>query len=153
MRIKPGDFCASEAMPFQQHHEARTVFDIVEVANSNQALMNVRSNIYVGDRITICSYDTIKNDRRAEVILKGLAVVRVSKITKDSVETVIETKPIRFAPVSREEDLSNDIEELRVKRAFGGVFVVEDNMGNVLDQFKTKSAATEYAERGMKGAA
>ena len=55
-RLSPKNFCMSDAMPFQQHHEARVFGRDLNDVLTDQFLLNVRSNIKVGDEVVICGY-------------------------------------------------------------------------------------------------
>ena len=55
-RIKQHDLNRSDAMQFQQHHEARTVRPVKEVLLSPVLLYDARQMLQAGDKITLCSY-------------------------------------------------------------------------------------------------
>lgn len=110
-RLKPGDLAMSEAMPFGQHYEARTVYP-VEQCMAPDFFMNVRSNLRAGDRINLVRYDNDTWGRVLEVI-EGIRIVHVDNIGVELMQT--------FAPVKLDQPGEAGIV---VARGFAGKFVI-----------------------------
>ena len=143
MKIKPQDIVNSNQSPFQTHHEARTEFPIDGIVNSKQSFLNVRENLRVGDRITVCSYQKVDQRAGTSEGLAGFATVRVVSITAEAVDLVLEAPPVKVGPVPvKVATVSKP--KLNVRKVFGGGFAVMEG-DHTLDQFKTKAAAEEYA--------
>lgn len=145
MRIHPQDFCMSDAMPFQQHYECRTEYPIDEIILNRQALMSVRGNLRVGDRITICSYNTVNQKSGVSEGLTGIANARVSHISAEAVDLVLEGDLI-FVEEAIGVKEEEEPEVLLVKKIFGGGFGVFDEDDNIIEQFKTKKEAGEFVD-------
>lgn len=146
MRIYPQDFCMSDAMPFQQHYECRTEFPIDEVVLDRQALLTVRSNLRIGDKVTICSYKKVNQKSGVSEGLTGIANARVVYIDDTAVDIVLESDIIFVEEVETEE-APEELEVLIVKKVFGGGFGVFDEESNIIEQFKTKKEAKEFVEQ------
>lgn len=152
MRIKQQNFCMSDAMPFQQHFEARTEEDIEAAMSDPEALLDVRSNLKVGDRIAICSYERVEKRGANADGLRGFGYVRVLDITKEGVTTIPEAPPVRVVPVIHEQPTVHD--GLIVKQLGpmdGNGFAVVDANGNIVERFRKKAEAMTYA--GIRDAA
>lgn len=146
MRIHPQDFCMSDAMPFQQHYECRTEYPIEEIIVEREALMNVHGNLRVGDRITICSYETVNHKSGVSEGLTGIANARVAHIDKLGVDLVLEGDLI-FIEEGVLDETPEEPEVLLVKKIFGGGFGIFDEADNIIEQFKTKKEAGEFLEK------
>lgn len=148
MRIKPQNFCMSDAMPFQQHFEARTEGDIKEAMTDKTAFLDVRSSLRVGDRIAICSYRSIdKRGSNAEG-LRGFGYVRVVDISKDAVEMVSEAPPVYIKQDTDQLSAPAAGATLVVKKIFpkdGFNFAVVDAEGIELQRFEKKVEAEAFA--------
>lgn len=81
-RIKPADICMSDASPFQQHYEARTVHPLKQVA-VDTAFTELRAMLRPGDEVSICQYD--KADYRSARLV-AFCKVRVVHVGARSVE-------------------------------------------------------------------
>lgn len=75
LRVKPLDLCMSDAAPFCQHYECRTVNAIADVVHEHYFLP-VRGQLYAGDEITICRFDKADATRREAKLLE-VGTVRV----------------------------------------------------------------------------
>lgn len=75
LRAKPGDICMSDASPFQQHWEYRTVYPLAGILN-DRFFLPLRDQLRAGDSVTICRYDTNDYNSREAQLLE-VADVRV----------------------------------------------------------------------------
>ena len=64
-RLRPGDLCMSEAMPFQQHHEAKVVVPIADCLTPT-FFLNIKDRLRPGDKVTICRFADHTAQRLAE---------------------------------------------------------------------------------------
>ena len=154
MRVKLQDFCMSDAMPFQQHHECRTEYPLEKVVNSKDFLLPVKMNLRVGDRVAICQYDKV--DKEQSQGLVGVAYVRIADLSNNEVTILLEYSAKvgdqRPGEVEIDKFALKDEPRLKVKRQFGGGYGVYEGEA-CLDQFKTKSEAEDWANRAMEGSA
>lgn len=147
MRINPQDFCMADAMPFQQHYECRTQYPVVDVIADDKSFLNVRANLSVGDRITVCSYKKVDSRSGVSEGLTGIANVRVTDVSDKGVVLVLETAPVIVREPKPQPAPELADEALLVKKVFGGGYAVFDKKGNSIEQFKTKVEAKEFSYR------
>ena len=151
MRIKPNDLCMSDAMPFQQHHEARTTKPVEEVFDDKKSFLDVRGNLHVGDTVTICSYESISKNGDIMTDLQEFGSGRVVKIGLDEVVFQLSAPVVKVDAIVVPAPRIAEEPRMKVLRGFAGVFRVEDAEGNVIDQFKDKASATEFVEANSGG--
>ncbi len=110
-RLKPGDITMADAMPFQQHFEARTALPLERVIN-DQWLLNQRDQIYAGDVISVCRMDVLTSDRRGARLLE-VATVRVVEITANAVRLHLigEIEVLPEAEGAMKDAPSSDVEQ------------------------------------------
>ena len=149
MRIRPQDIVNSNQSPFQTHHEARTEGDIEAVLNDQTAFLDVRSNLRVGDRVTICQYRKVDKKGAYMEGLVGFVSSRVVENDSHHVLLVPESPAVRVTPfVPAVPENPND-KGLIVKRVMpfdGFPFHVLDANGNIVERFKSKVEADAYAD-------
>lgn len=143
--FKPDAVTMCEAMPFQQHFEAR-VYGPLDDLDLSQCFRNI-SNFEVGDQVTICAYMPFSDWGQ----LMEVGTARVIAGGKNR------GKPPKLAwvsaifPVPQDADSKNKFEnkqqKLYPKKEFGGGFTVQDDKGNVIERVKTKKEALDYIDR------
>ena len=132
-RLKDGDIAMSDAMPFAQHYEARTVFPLKEVLANPDFLTNVRHRLRAGDRLNIVRYENDDWHRVLEVI-EGLRVVAVDN---SGVELMRLFDPMTL-------DRQGEV-GIVVARGFAGQFVIRID-GSTHASRNTIVEANEYAQ-------
>ena len=135
-RLSPKNFCMSDAMPFQQHHEARVFGRDLNDVLTDQFLLNVRSNIKVGDEVVICGYSD-ENMKR----LMQFARVRVFSTTKDGVIFQIDGEVIGIPLIENEPEPPKPEPKYEVVRGLRCFNVVDKKADVVLETFRTKVEA------------
>lgn len=148
MRIKPQDITPSNQTPFQTHHEVRTEYDLEALLKDETALLDVRSNLRVGDRVTFCQYRKIDKQGAHMEGLVGFVSVRITEIDAKHVAVMPEADVVKVKPYVPEE-VNNSDNGLEVKRvmptADGLPFAAVDSNGNEVERFKTKREAEAFA--------
>lgn len=136
IRCRPIDIAMCDAMPFQQHHECRTLHPIDAVL-TDTFFMDVRSNLRHGDQVTICQYDRPDHDHRSAKVV-AIATVRVVHmdgngvylhvIDKQTVESQADDLGTTDPATAAERYASNS--NWRAEHRGRGVFSVLDEAGN-----------------------
>ncbi len=138
-RLPPVNLCMADAMPFQQHHEAR-VFgrDLIDVLTP-ELLLNVRSNIQVGDEVVVCGYSD-ENMKR----LTQFARVRVFSVTKDGVNFIVDGE-VTGIPIGEDEpEMPKAEPRLKVVRGFNCYNIVDVKTDKILQSVKKKREAEDW---------
>jgi hypothetical protein len=126
----------ADAMPFQQHHEARVFGRDLNDVLTDELLLNVRANIQVGDEVVICGYadETMKR-------LMQFARVRVYSISKDGVIFKIDGE-VTGIPLAEDEPEPAKMEpKYKVVRGFHCYNVVDIKTEAILESLRTKAEA------------
>lgn len=144
-RFKPDAVAMCDAMPFQQHFEARCEQPLEDL-DLFECFHNI-SNFEVGDQVTICAY--MPSTDWGQLMEVGTARV-IAGGKKHG-------KPPRLAWVSSIFEVPQDDESKKMfseklvklypKREFGGGYTVQDEKGNVIERVKTKKEALDYIDR------
>lgn len=137
-RAKPSDLCMMDARPFMQGWCYRTTLPIRDVLH-DQFFMPVGTMLRCGDSITIgrfTAYDgEMIESADVSVLASGATGVRVA--LKGDIRTF--DLPAKPEPAPMTERVYSAAKE------FGGGFLVKDDLGNVIDSFKTKKDAEAFA--------
>lgn len=138
-RLSPKNLCMSDGMPFQQHHEAQIFGRDLNDVLTDELLLNVRSNIKVGDEIMVCGYADQTAGR-----LTQFARLRVYSAGKDSVKFVVDGE-VTGIPYAEDEPVPEKPESrLEVVRAFHCFNVMDKSKNAVVESFKTKKEAENW---------
>ena len=142
-RISPSQLCMSDAMPFQQHFEARVAGRDIKDVISDQLFLNVNSNLKVGDEIVLCGYA----DQTWQT-LQQFARLRVTSVSREAIKLLQEGDVVEI-PVDMQMEQGKKPESVvEVRRAFGGTFnVLDKKKDSVLESFKTKAEAEDWAKK------
>lgn len=146
-RLPPVNLCMADAMPFQQHHEARIFGRDINDVLTPELLLNVRSNIQVGDEVVICGYSDEKMKR-----LTQFARVRVFSITKDGVNFIVDGEVTGIPMAEDEPELPKPEPKLKVVRGFNCFNVVDAKTDKVLKTLKKKQEAEDWLADAGKAA-
>ena len=138
-RLSPVDLCMADAMPFQQHHEARVFGRDINDVLTPELLLNVRSNIQVGDEVVVCGYSDEKMKR-----LTQFARVRVFSITKDGVNFIVDGEVTGIPMAEDEPEMPKPEPKLKVVRGFNCYNVVDTKTDKVLKALKKKKEAEDW---------
>ncbi len=138
-RLNPVDLCMADAMPFQQHHEARVYGRNLEDVLTPSLLLNVRSNIKVGDEVVICGYADQTMRRLTQFVR-----VRVFSTQKDGVNFMVDGKVTDIPAVEGDPEPVKSGPVLEVARGLRCFNVLSN--GVVLETFRTKAEAQEWAD-------
>ena len=138
-RLPPKNLCMADAMPFQQHHEARVFGRDLNDVLTPEFLLNVRSNIQVGDEVVVCGYSDEKMKR-----LTQFARVRVFSITKDGVNFIVDGEVTGIPMAEDEPELPTPEPKLKVVRGYHCFNVVDAKTEAVLESLNTKKEAEEW---------
>lgn len=115
-RLKPTDICMADAMPWQQHWEARTTWPLAEVLH-DKFFLNMRTQLRAGDAITLCRYSGTDPTHR-NVKLLEVATLRVIEAGERA-----EAVPIALiGEISTFGDSPAPSAPLTVARGFAGKF-------------------------------
>jgi hypothetical protein len=123
-RLKPGDLCMSEAMPFCQSHQARVTVPIAGL-DLNDFFRNVRANFRAGDTVTIVRFADASWTRVLET-----ASLRVIEATESAVQIIIEGDVDTLAAEQSAEAICKD--DLKAVWAGFAKWCVDDMAGNRL---------------------
>ena len=85
LRAGANEMAMAEAMPYQQHWEWRTTWPLGDII-SDELFLNLNAQLYPGDSITLCRYDTLANDRHRGSRLLEIVTVRVVTSGKEAVK-------------------------------------------------------------------
>jgi hypothetical protein len=89
LRARALDLCMSEAMPFMQSYQYRTIHPVADVIH-DQFFVQLRGQLYAGDEITICRMDSATAGRRdAKLLEVGKVRVVSSGPNVDAVPLVL----------------------------------------------------------------
>ena len=154
MRIHLQDMCQTDTTPFHQHWEARTQFPLDEIIASDEAFLNWRNNLHVGDQITILEYEKVGLKGADSEGIRAIARVRVADVLPMAVKLVSEGDIIRVEKPKVQED--EKPKGLVVKRIMpaqndGYSFGAFDANDNMVERFRKKDEADSYA--GLERAA
>ena len=138
-RLSPVDLCMADAMPFQQHHEARVYGRNLEDVLTPSLLLNVRSNIQVGDEVVICGYADHTMRRLTQFVR-----VRVFSTQKDGVNFMVDGKVTDIPAVEGDPEPVKAEPMLEVARGLRCFNVL--GKGVVLETFRTKAEAQTWAD-------
>jgi hypothetical protein len=151
-RIPRSDICMSDAMPFNQHWEARIPVPIEELGDLGTAFHSAFGSLLPGDQIEVCSFERVGGDWRR---LLEIATFRIVEKTAERAEAV------RVGKVFSVPEPMAKISETTVSQLVivdvGKAFEVRDAAGNIIEQFVDKAQAEVFRDRemarGMKGVA
>lgn len=147
-RLHDGDICMADAMPFNQHHEVRTTFDISSGITS-EMFLNIRHRLAAGDVIHVCQFDS-KDFQRLVAVVE----VRIVFSDQDGIEVIQVGEVYRVKPVEKKMAIPQTGSTYRAKKVFQGGFVVVDEKGNEYEHFDTKAKAEQWiADINMTAAA
>lgn len=147
MRIKQQDACQTDTMPFHQHWEARTEYDLEDVLNEPKFFGLFKNAMHVGGKITLIQYDKVHNNGNDSEGIRGLIILRIADIDIKTGEFqfIIEND---FVEVEKPfEEVAPDGEGLELKRVFpedGFSYIAVDSNGNTVEQFQTKAEGEQY---------
>jgi hypothetical protein len=148
-RLKPTDICAGNAMPFQEHHEARVDRPLDDLV-LHELFQNVQANLQVGDRVTICAYSGGVDTPTRQLMESGECRI-VSKRQETpggpSLVRAVWTGAIYKVPVQEQlaPPKQGDI-KLSIKKEFKGGFTIRDERDNIIERVNTKVEAEQYIQ-------
>lgn len=149
-RISPQDIVMSDAMPYQQHWEARIVgtAETLGTALTPELFLSNRDRLRAGDQVSICAFESRNWD-----VLTAIVTVRVVFVEQHAVEIMPTSEVIAVERHDPEiSEPTEDANRFYVRGVGGGSFAVYDknarqgkSQGRALDTFKDKAAAEAYA--------
>lgn len=141
-RLSPKNLCMSDAMPWQQHYEARIAGRDINDVLTPHLFIDVRANLKAGDEVMVCGYSDQTWKRLTQFVR-----LRIYAVSADGVEFMRDGEVIGI-PLRKDEPAPKKAaaRELDVAKEFGGGFnVIDKKTGHVLEKFKTKKDAEQYA--------
>lgn len=145
-RLSSRDLCQCEAMPFQQHHEARVERPLDDL-DLEDFFQNVQANLRVGDEVTVCAYRDNKWDELMEV-----GVCRIVFMQPKSQGGIPKVKAVWMGETVKVPDEIKAVPrperemKLFIKKEFAGGFIIEDEKGALIERFNTKAEAEAYID-------
>jgi len=144
-RIPTSDICMADAMPFQQHYEARIAIPMKDVGDMGLALHGACATLKAGDQVIVCAYK-----KRDWQVMTEIAVFRIvennNRIKTIQVGTTLSvptpTTVVTLAPGQKLVVVPRD-----------SVFDVQDGKGNVVETFVDRKQAEAFANRESSRAA
>lgn len=141
IKINPRDICMADAMPFQQHHEARTVATFEQLCTELTPKTFVGlANLRVGDSIIVAAFENNKWE-----VMTGIAEVRVVRVPK--ARDRCDIKVMRLAeiePPKLDPTIQPPRKEFLVKKEGKDWVVMEKGTTKAVEVFTTKKAADEF---------
>jgi hypothetical protein len=134
-------------MPFHQHWEARTEFELRDVLKEPKFFSEFKNSLHVGARITLLQYTKVGTHGVDSEGIRGIVVIRIGNIDlgTSEIEYIVEGDIQDVAPPVIEPEVVNDGPV--VKKVFpedGYSYIVEDAYGNTVERFKLKREAEAY---------
>lgn len=148
-RLPPHDLCIAQSSPFCTQQAARVVVPIETAISSPDLFASVRANLFCGDLVTLCQFDTIDNTVRQQRMI-ALARLYITYVGNDGVEWRQDGDTLHFdagreivAPKAEPAPVLAQLEV--VPNEQGGYLAREVVSGHVHKHFKSKVAADRYA--------
>lgn len=136
-RAREHDLCDVSTSPWNNHWELRASDRIEKILADEGFFLSIRHLLKAGDLINITAF--IGSSER----VKDIAEVRIVQVHDDSVDFIMIGDIITIPEDGEEEDAAEPL-ELSIKKGHRGAFLVQDQAGNTLDQFKSEQAAQDY---------
>ncbi len=152
-RIPRADLIMAEAMPFQQHWEARVPVPIDKLGDLGLAFHNAFSSIRLGDRIDVCFFEQMKVvSGETEGVMRETATFRVTSrdLEKSRMEVVQIGETFKIAPPKVLKPNTPRVEMHKVKVA-EKAWDIRDNLGNVIEQVGSAAQASEFIRSQIGG--
>lgn len=135
------DICMCEAMPFNQHWEARIPVPIEEV-NFNIAFQQIYTSLKAGDLVRVCYFDRNGGEWGR---LREVVSVNIVDVANRKIETVFATDILKVKD-SRDDPQNVKNVSLEVVKV-GNAFEVKDTNGNTIEVFVEEEQANEFKKR------
>lgn len=134
------DLCMSEAMPFNQHWEARISVPIADIKDMGNALQSAVAVMKPGDLLNVCSFANHNWDRLMETAQFRIVSGSQRRVLAVQVTDTVKV-PEDVVLVKASEVLKLSIEKI------GNSWQVKDSRGSIVEVFVEEKQATEFVAR------